>query len=383
VQETVRSSDIATQGPRRRPSVFARLFLIAVGFLLPLVAAELILRLLPVHSALRTADFNSSAPVMRFKPDANVTFSKGWNFKIVTHRRINNDGFFNDQNYSPNPVRPLLGIIGDSYIEASMVSYPETVYGRLANQIGTNGSVYSFAMDGAPLSQYVAWSKYAAETYHPEMLVCLIIANDFDESLYRIGSGMHFGYFYTPVESDGYELRRADYHRSAVRDAMSHSALCRYLFYNCEIAAVLRRFRGPQTENVGNTARTKSPEVVSESRGVIKQFMKDMLAYAKLPPTRILFLIDGRRPELYSPDLLQADKGSFFTEMREAFLQEAQRANIEAIDLEPLFVENYKQHHQRFEWEFEQHWNGLGHEVAASAVEHSKTFQGLFGGRKK
>ena len=42
--------------------------------------------------------------------------------------------------------------------------------------------VYSFGMNAAPLSQYLAYAEHASETYQPAALVIPIIENDFDES---------------------------------------------------------------------------------------------------------------------------------------------------------------------------------------------------------
>jgi len=47
----------------------------------------------------------------------------------------NNAGFVDDQDYNASYEQPLLAIVGDSYVEAAMVSYVETLHGRLADQL--------------------------------------------------------------------------------------------------------------------------------------------------------------------------------------------------------------------------------------------------------
>ena len=84
---------------------------------------------------------------------------------MLNHRRVNNAGWVNDQDYEHQDVTPLLAIIGDSYIEAMMVPYEQTVYGRLANTLEGRLRVYSFGASGAPLSQYLIWARHAVEHY--------------------------------------------------------------------------------------------------------------------------------------------------------------------------------------------------------------------------
>ena len=97
--------------------------------------------------------------------------SKGWNFSIVNRVHINNAGFVNDRDYEAGETTPLLAVIGDSYVHAPMVSYPDTLHGRLSAAIEGRGRVYSFAASGAPLSQYLVWARHASDIYRPDAMV--------------------------------------------------------------------------------------------------------------------------------------------------------------------------------------------------------------------
>ncbi len=135
--------------------------------LLVLASAELVLRFLPVEMSVRTLPLDAAHPVLRAPPNTRFSHSVGWHFQNPNSGRINNDGFFNEQDYHRNGPRPLIVVVGDSYIEAKMVPYPETIQGRLAADLTGSGRVYSFAMSGAPLSQYLAWIGYAREPTRP------------------------------------------------------------------------------------------------------------------------------------------------------------------------------------------------------------------------
>src|SRR5207245_9192171 len=49
--------------------------------------------------------------------------------------------------------------------------------------------------------------------------------------------------------------------------------------------------------------------------------------------------------------------------------QAARRHGISSIDLHPRFQQHWLDHHLRFDFELANHWNQLGHAVAASAIE--------------
>jgi hypothetical protein len=74
--------------------------------------------------------------------------SRGWDFEMINHRRVNSAGWVNDQDYHKDDDAPLLAIIGDSYVEALMVPYVKTFYGRLANRLQGRLRVCSFGASG-------------------------------------------------------------------------------------------------------------------------------------------------------------------------------------------------------------------------------------------
>ena len=50
---------------------------------------------------------NAASPVMRFQPDREFTWSKGWDFAIRTEKRSNNHGFLKTAWIILSPVRCL------------------------------------------------------------------------------------------------------------------------------------------------------------------------------------------------------------------------------------------------------------------------------------
>ena len=373
----------------------------AIGTAVPLLLAEIGLRLLPVSTGLLAQPVNEENPVFRFQADRDYVWSRGWNFSIVNRGRVNTSGFVNDRDYEAGKTAPLLAVIGDSYVEAAMVPYPDTLQGRLAAALEGRGRVYSFAASGAPLSQYLAWARHTRDLYRPEAMVFVVVGNDFDESLlaYKQGPGFH----HYREESDGLKLVRVDYEPDPLRSLVRLSALARYTVFNLEAPvavprtmARLSRFwpRSSQpglTEQesetaeratgdaeqqfLGNVPRVVEAKRLTASKRAVDAFFRDLPEMSGLAPQRILFVLDGiRYPTDYDPE-------AYFVRMRRYFLEQAASLGYGTIDMEHHFLPEHEANGTRFEFPTDGHWNGIAHGMAAQAVARSDLFKTNFGPR--
>jgi hypothetical protein len=365
-----------SSGSLMRTALFATISVL-LGTVVAFMLLEVPLRFLPVSEGLMAEPVSDNSPVFRFTPNRNVVWSRGWDFAIVNRLHVNNVGYVNDQDYSADDARPLLAVVGDSYVEAPMVPYQETTQGRLASAAAPHARVYSFGASGAPLSQYVIWAREARQRWNAQALVVVVVGNDFDESLaaYKVGPGFH----HYIVRPPGWlELQRFDYQPGRLRSVVRHSALARYLVFNLHVLEYLReassllRFPGAALANtyVGNTAAAMDPERLRQSEEAVRAFLRDLVAVAGWEPAQILFVVDGLRYPQSDP----AIASSYFVRMRGFFIDEARRAGYEAIDLDPHFFSRLERGAVQFEHVSDAHWNGLGHSVAADAVVSSSLF---------
>ncbi|HEX5864710.1 MAG TPA: hypothetical protein VF014_10745 [Casimicrobiaceae bacterium] len=359
-----------------RNTVFAALSVL-IGIAIALALAEIACRILPVNDGLMAMPVNASEPVFHFTPNRRVTWSRDWNFSIVNRIRINNAGYVNDQDYDATDPRPLVAVVGDSYVEASMVPPRDTLHSRLAAAFAPAVRVYSFAASGAPLSQYLVWAREARERWKADALVIVVVGNDFDESLaaYKEGPGFHH---YVAGAASALRLQRFDYAYGKARVLARSSAFVRYLVFNLEAQVKLRALASrsaaliPSARAelfVGNTAAAADSERLSRSKAAVLAFFRDLAAYAGWPPGSVLFIVDGLR----YPTNDAAVAASFFVQMREFFIAEAGRAGYEAIDMDPLLFAHFRATGERFDYPTDGHWNGLAHRFAAEAARGSNT----------
>jgi hypothetical protein len=364
---------------RLRHFVFA-LITVSLTLIVCLGSAEILLRFLPVQSGLRSQPVTAENPIFHFTPGRDATFSRGWDFDMVNRRRVNNAGWVNDQSYRPDDQTPLLAVVGDSYVEALMVPYAQTFYGRLAKKLAGQLRVYSFGASGAPLSQYLIWARHAVREYGARAVVINLVGNDFDESYksYTKGPGW---WVYAPAADGTLNLELIEYRPGWLTSALRDSALARYVFFNLQFTNTWREiysffFGSPAAATpryAGNTDAQADPVRIKTSLAAIDAVFRDLPSIVGLPPDRILFTLDGFR----YPDLAASGTGTYFDLMRQAFRSKAESLGYEVIDLGPDFLRHYAAHAQRFEYPRDGHWNETGHAVVAKAVLASKLVERL------
>jgi hypothetical protein len=359
-----------------------RILAVLFSLFLTAVFLEVALRFLPVHGGTHRQPVSDDNPILRYAPNRTFAWSAGPTFKIVNEISVNNYGFVNDVDYDENATSPLLAVVGDSYVEAFQVQFRETITGRLASEVGGGGRVYSFAISGAPLSQYLAYAEYAARKFKADALVINIVGNDFDESLLRYKKAPGYHYF-AGGPAAGPVLERVDFRPSWLHEVARLSALARYLLTNLDLMnlpdSLRKRLKGQhQTPRyIGNTSADISAERMRDSKLAVQWFLHELPERTGLTTENVLFLVDGMRPSLYDAQELKTATESYFGVMREYFLAEARNRSYEAIDLQPMFMQHYKSHGQAFEFETDHHWNALGHQVAFEAVKSSHLFSGF------
>ncbi len=344
------------------------------------VAAEIVLRFLPVTESFNSMPVDAPNPVFRCQPDRTVSWSAFWNFSMRNVVRMNNFGFASNIDYAPHATRPLLALIGDSFVEALAVPWPQTGAGRLHEALAEQARVYAFAKSGAPLSQYLIYAEYARQNFYPQALIVVVVANDFDESLLaykRSPAGFH----YLARDTLGQTLlQRVDYRISFWKKLVRRSALGMYLTVNLEVSRLyyLARHYLTREKFVGNTLAGADSLRVAQSQWVVDNFLSLLPEKSGLAASRILLVIDGIRPQLYDEESRRAATSSYFGIMRQYFLEHAAIHGFEVIDMQPLFINHYQRHGRRFEFPRDNHWNSLGHALFAEAVLRSQTLKRTF-----
>jgi hypothetical protein len=213
----------------------------------------------------------------------------------------------------------------------------------------------------------------------------VIIANDFDESLLKYKSSPGFHYF---VESENgcCGLTRIDWAgKTLMGEIANFSAFARYLLTNVGVDRSkinwIWKGRTPEKDNqfVGNVSADVGSQRLKDSMMAVDEFFRVLPDYSDLSEDKIQFVVDGMRPNLYSTDGMRRANGSYFESMRVYFIEQARKIGYAVIDMQPVFVDHYKENGKRFEfYPVDAHWNALGHELVADEIQSSSLFKDTF-----
>ena len=206
------------------------LFAGILGAFLATLALEALFQFLPVDSGQRLQPTTADMPFMRALPRSPYVFSYGWAMTNARRGEVNQEGFNNSPDFADH-AKVL--IIGDSYIESSMLAYSDTVQGHLSRQL--NGDAYAAAASGNGLADSLVLARYYAPRIHPRNIVFYIKQNDISEILLPPDRG-HSGF---RVDGNVVELTHTPYSELPSKQLVGKSALARYVYFNLKARVLL------------------------------------------------------------------------------------------------------------------------------------------------
>jgi hypothetical protein len=359
-----------------RPA-FINLGILLLTCIVLLICAELFFKYVVHSCACPLVTFHTKDDIVNFDTHGprNGLFSVGPLAETEGHWHINNQGWNSAIDYvTGKRDKPLIAIIGDSYIEAFQVDVTKNIAAILRTKLAGKFEVYSFGISGAALSEYLQISRYVRKYFHPDILVFNLVHNDFDESLV---CGKNFqGFLYlkikdhraveAPIEPFVPLLQRPDLYNRLKAFLVIHSGLFRYVVFNCHLDERIRRWKKIfHHKKVTYNANINVGQVIRES-GDIKIATNYLVKTIKQENknSKIIFMIDAPRMDIYLHQL----KKSNVIWMNHLLQKICKKNNVGFLDLTKPFYDDYVRHHKRFNSPYDYHWNQYGHKMAARAL---------------
>jgi len=292
--------------------------------------------------------------------------------EIAAPYRINGQGWnsgIGDYDVARHPGVGRIAIIGDSFIEALQVPFNRSVGEDLAKELAADGKpteVYRFGISGAPMSQYLQMIEHAVVPYRPDWIIVQIVHNDFDES-YKFKAGRYTSSFLKLRVEAGKvtgEIPPAPWHPGAI-EWLRQTATARFFLYRWQVRPqLLVNLLLPQA-HAEIAANTDIGAVLADKEGaaaVTDYLFGRIAAAAQSIGARLLLTMDGDRYAIYRG----ADSPALALNRLAA--EAAARRHIPFLDLEPVFLADWRASHRRFDFDADSHWNEHGHAVAAAAI---------------
>nr|CCF78700.1 hypothetical protein RGS1_10405 [Rubrivivax gelatinosus S1] len=324
------------------------------GALATLLALELLLRLLPVSTATLTG-YYLDPEVLSYPPGHAWRTATGWDLRNAQTLRANNWGFVADHDFVPDPE--AVGLIGDSYVEASMLAAEARPATQLERLLRDRRPVYAFGSPGTALLDHAQRVRLAAARLGLRDFVFLLEDSDARQSL--CGSGNVQSRCLDPDTLQPRVERLPP--PSALKRVLRHSALAQYLgsqlkFRGGAFWDGLWTRRVPGERPASAVPATPSPAQQARSRSVVDAVVSRFFADAGPYLTgRAVFLVDGDRHGRPAEGYRERD-----------YLIERLRAHgAEVIDLETVYSEHAR--HSALSLDvgpYDRHLNGLGVELA-------------------
>jgi hypothetical protein len=302
---------------------------VLLGIVLLLVVLEGVLRLLPGSTATHTG-YHVDPAILGYPPGHAWRVSTGWDLRNAQRLRANNLGFAAERDFVSDPR--AIALVGDSYVEASMLAARDRPAAQLEQALGGARAVYAFGGPGSSLLDYVERIRFARDRTGVQDVVVLMEAGDVRQSL--CGSGNVHSACLDPTTLAPRVERLPP--PSALKQVLRESALAQYMFSQIRVDAgqlwrALTTRQVPEEEAADDRPRRRAAAVQTASpaaQAVVRRFVEQV---RPLVPGRLVIVVDGRRDPAAAIDARLAAE-------RAAFIDGARAAGLTVIDAEPLFA---------------------------------------------
>jgi hypothetical protein len=311
----------------------ARSLVVAIlGALVVMLALEALLRLLPVPTATRSG-YYVDPMILSYPPHHRWQVATGWDLRNPQHMTANNFGFAAEHEFTAGS--DAVALVGDSYVEASMLPMSARPAAQLERALGGERKVYAMGGPGSSLLDYAERARFARSVLGLRDVVILVEAGDARQALCDSGN-VHAACLDRETFQPRTQRRPEP---DVVRRALSHSAVAQYFAGQLRVSPALlikSTFRhqvpsdAPVAGQVTPVGRVPAVTTLPFVDAVAQAFAERV---ARSGSGRTVLVMDGRRsPKAALSPALAAERAQI--------MQSLARHGLLVVDLEPVFVEH-------------------------------------------
>ena len=340
------------------------LLLYVLGAMAPVLvmfaAVEGTLRLLPVVGGVHRADPQSPNASARLVGHRDYTSSMGWDLRHVVHGRTNSMGFLSPLEYTPG--HRAVALLGDSFVEAQMLRFDESLAGQLESRWRGQVHAYNFGMSGAALPHYLGMAREMASLFTFDAAVVVITPGDYVEG-FESQEGL---YSWSDAAEEGLVKLVPAAHRSGIRQLARELAVVRYVRSNMKLTL---------NHILPSARKACTPQLLSgQDKARLSRYVEALPEALRLPPGKIVLVFNAPTRDVYervdrnrdaSPPCPDLDTNAI------AYLKERAAARgMEIVEAGQVFESHYRAHRRQLDFSpVDGHWNGLASGAIAAEID--------------
>jgi len=324
------------------------------GVVSVVLALELLCRVLPVSTSTETGYYTDSL-ILTYPAKHRWVAATGWDLRNAQTLQANNLGYPADRDFVYN--ERAVALIGDSFVEASMLSAADRPGAQLERALGTR-PVYGMGAPGTALLDYAERIRFAHEKLGVRDFVILMERGDVKQSL--CGSGNTHG----PCLDAKTLAPRTETTPppGAAKRVLRHSALAQYLAGQLRVTpqGLLAQLKPkwlqtPHRAPQPMAMKTNSDVLQDSDRRkvdtVVAAFFERISPYVQ---GKLVVVLDSDRVGMYSGPLAPDPA-------RQRFMDLARGAGAVVVDTEPIFAAHLATSPLKLEvGPYDGHLNALG-----------------------
>lgn len=332
------------------------------------LGCELLFRALPVSTSTQTGYYLDPA-ILSYPAHHEWRTATGWDLRNPQRLRSNNVGFVSARDFVRD--RNAIALIGDSYVEASMLPAADRPGSQLERALGGERPVYAMGSPGTALLDYAERIRFAHERFGISDFVVVMERGDVRQSL--CGSGN----IDSPCLDPTTLAARTETHAapSVAKRLLRQSAFAQYVFGQLKVTPrglwrqAFHALPAPSAKNSnvptpspGAKARDSVEAATPEVDAVTRAFFERIKPYAT---GRLVLVVDSDRAGLqHGPVAMDRE--------RRRFIGLARAAGAVVIDTEPLFRAHFMHSSLALSvGPYDGHFNALGVQIVADAAANA------------
>jgi hypothetical protein len=325
-----------------------------------LLLLELLFRVLPVSTSTETGYYIDPL-ILTYPPHHHWTIATGWDLRNAQRLESNNFGYVASRNFERNAK--AVALIGDSFIEASMLRAADRPGAQLERALGSR-PVFAMGNPGTALLDYAERVRFAHEQFGIVDFVVLMERGDVKQSL--CGSGNINAQCLDPITLEPRIEKMPP--PSKTKQLFRHSALAQYVFGQLKFSPKkLWQQAFPPVHNIGLTSTNATSTGLAMPAIEVAPFVDVVTAafFERIKPYatgKLVIVIDSDRQALFSGQLKPDPSRSRFIDL-------ARSAGAIVVDSEPLFQAHFESSPLKLDvGPYDGHLNALGIKLSTQAA---------------